>query len=441
MPDLLEPPEFTEVLRTHLAEDVRRTRFEPIAAADIRTAAAAAPRRAGRLPWLAAAAALALLVPAGFVAVTLNSRPLPAVPAPSEPVSASPSRPAETRAPVAAWFARLTAPIAVDGHAQVTMDDAVYLITTLPQDGACQLQGYRYQSAVDTWRPLPAGPSYPGSECATPHVFAWAGGPDVAVAVAGPLVYRFSPESSRWTSLPAPGVLDCEPLGLGSGVFCLAGSRYLFHDAGSGGWQEGEVPSMAGASDPTAHRVEIAGREAVLVVGEGAAGEVLAGSWDPANGSFTPIGPHPGLGGASFQVQVTRDGFAVLGPEDPTADTALVVELASGHWRQVEIPRLDGRLIRERPSDAGWVLTVYYEATDRALLNGYLYRPADGTWAAAAPLPRAEFDEGPHDWVGSTGICRRLTPFNCWGLSVGTLPEVLVGVDPLDITGSNDELR
>jgi hypothetical protein len=34
-----------------------------------------------------------------------------------------------------------------------------------------------------------------------------------------------------------------------------------------------------------------------------------------------------------------------------------------------------------------------------------------------------------------------VSPFNCWGLSVGALTELLTAVDPAAIAASNDQVR
>ncbi|MGC3954419.1 MAG: hypothetical protein QM804_09250 [Propionicimonas sp.] len=445
MPELNEPPEFTDALREHFAREVDRVGFEPITGAEIRWAATEPAPRRRRLTWLAVAAALVVLVPGGFIAARLLSSPVPAVPAPTEVVPATPGVPTATTPPVASWFPRLTAPIALDGYAQASLDDAVYLVAALPEDGACRLQGYRYQPAVDTWQALPPGPTYPGKECATPRTFARGNGVDVVIAGERARLYRYSAGSSAWKTLPAPPDQACDPVGLTTGVFCLTGEsglEYQVYDAAAGRWREGEF--YLGAGDPpeavTVRRAEVAGREAVWLVAE-RGGEVLAGSWDPVSGTVSRVNPHPGLGQRVTDVQITADGFAVLTADDPAADTALVLELASGNWRTVAVPLPGGRIFRDQPSDAGWVRLVFPEAADLAVVNGYLYRPVDGSWSAAEPLPLPEPGSEVHGWVGTTGVCRRQPPFNCWGLSVGSLAEVLSAVDPAAIVASNEQVR
>lgn len=447
MPEPNEPPELADALREHFARDLGQARFEPITGAEIRRAAAEPGRRRVSVVWLAVAAALAVLVPSGVVAASLFNRTIPAVPSPTEPITASPGPTASpTARPDAGWFPRVTAPVAVDGYAQTTLDGAVYLIAALPSDGACRLQGYRYQPAVDSWSPLPEGPSYAADDCTAPRVFARGAGLDVVVTGDRPRLHRYFADSSTWKTRAEPGdAAGCEPVGLAVGVFCLtdpARLTYQFYDPAAARWQEGEL--YLGTGEPSGavfvRRVEVSGRESVLVVAERGGG-VVAGSWDPASGSVVRVNPHPGLGHPVTDVQITADGFAVLTSDAPNADTALILELASGSWRAVEAPLAGGRLFREQPSDAAWVRLVYPEADDLAALNGYLYRPVDGSWSAAAPLPSTEPGAEPHDWVGAGGVCRRSAPFNCWGLSVGSLASVLTPVDPAAIAASNDELR
>lgn len=441
MPELNEPPELADALREHFARDVRRTGFAPITAAEIRQAATTGRRRSG-LAWLAVAAALAVLVPSGIIAAQLLSRAVPAVPVPSEIVTATPGTPTETHP--AGWFRRVTGPVAVAGYAQANLDDLVYLIAARPKDGSCQLEGYRYHPAVDIWQALPEGPAYPG-ECTTPQVFARGGGLDVVVAD-GPQLYRYAAGSSTWRTLPVPEADTCDPVGLEAGVFCLAGHglEYRFYDANAARWREGDL-DLGLDGEPTtmvdARRVERAGREAVLIVALRGSGELATASWDPVSRLLEPVSSHPGTGHQLAEIQTTADGFAAFVMDDPSTDTALILEVDSGGWRTVEIPRPGGRIFHEQPSDAAWVLRVFPDAADRVVLHGYLYRPSDGSWSAVAPLPPVELGTEPHDWVGASGVCRRAAPFNCWGLSVGGLAEVLTEVDPAAIAASNRQPR
>lgn len=448
MPDLNEPPEFTEALREHFARQVDRADFEPITAAGVRRAANRPTNRAGGgLRWLAVAAAAAVVIPGGIAVVHLLSRPLPAVPVPT--VAASPGTVTATPRPTVSWTRRITAPVQVDQYAQATVDGTVYLVATLPQTEGCRLQGYRYHPAVDRWEPLPDGPAYQGSECVTLGAFARGTGVDVVVAGDEPRLYRYAVAGSTWKpAVVADGGTGCQPVGLAAGVFCLepatgdAAVGYQFYDPGAGRWRRGTLDLGTGGS-PTAviaGRVGSEGSQAALVAATYAGGEVVAVTWDPATGAVSEPSSHPGTGRRLDAVQATSDGYAVLTSDDPAADTALVLDPAGG-WRPVEVPLPGGPLDHERPSDAGWVPRVFPDAADRVVLGGYLYRPADASWAAVAPLPRVELGTDPHDWVGDTGVCRRVAPHNCWGLSAGELAGLLTPVDPAAITASNDQVR
>ena len=443
MTDPNETPEFTAALREHFASEVEQARFRPIAAADIRQTAGRPAARRG-VGWLALAAALAVLVPGGLVVAQLLSRPVTAVPAPTVAASPRTGDPAPTRPSAAGWFRRVTAPVQVGGYAQASVADAVYLITAQPGGGSCRLRGYRYEPAIDLWQALPEGPAYRGEECATPLVVTSGQGVDVLVAEDDPRLYRYEPAGSAWTNLDFPAeAAACEPVGMGAGVFCLQPADaegilgYQFHDRT--GWRSGIVNLGLGERPEavSAHRVQLAGGEAVLLVAARADGELVAAAWDPATRRLSPPTSHAGVGGES--VQVTADGFVVLAAE--ASDTALVLNLASGAWASVEVPLPGGPLTREQPSDADWVMRAVPGAGDRVVLGGYLLRPADGSWTAAAALPRPEAGAAAHDWVGATGVCRRVSPFNCWGLSVGALGDLLTAVDPAAITASNDQVR
>lgn len=443
MTDPNETPEFTAALREHFAHEVERARFQPISAAGIRrTAAQPAPRRGVR--WLALAAALAVLVPAGIVVAQLLTRPVTAVPAPTVAASPSTAAPAPSRPSVAGWFRRVTAPAAVGGHAQASVGDAVYLIAAQPGGGSCRLLGYRYDPAIDLWQGLPEGPAYRAEKCANPLAVTSGKGVDVLVAEDEPRLYRYEPAASAWTNLDFPADAEaCAPVGMDAGVFCLQPADaagvlgYQFHDAS--GWRSGIV--NLGLGEPpeavSAHRVELAGSEAVLLVAAKPGGDLVAAVWDPATRRLSPPASHPGVGGES--VQLTSDGFAVFAAE--ASDAALVLNLAAGVWSSVEAPLPGGPLTSEQPSDADWVVRAVPEAADRVVLGGYLYRPADGSWAAVSGLPRPEAGAAGHDWVGVTGVCRQVSPFNCWGLSVGALTELLTAVDPAAIAASNDQVR
>lgn len=449
MPEPTEPPELTTALRQHLADEVSRASFEPIAAGDIRQLAGApAPRRRG-VGWLAVAAALAVLIPGGVVLARAWLRPIPAVPAPTVVATPSTATPTAGPSPAASWFLRITAPVAVGDYAQVNLDGAVYLVTVQGNGGSCRLQGYRYDPGIDLWQALPAGPAYPSNDCAPPVAFARGKGVDVVVFDRGPQVHRYLPASSTWQTLAPPDNLTaCAPVGLDEGVFCLqptAGREleYRFYDAAATRWREGFLD--LGLDEPpaavTAHRVTVSGRERVLLVAAFGDGGMVAATWDPATRALAQPTAHPGTGQPLAILQTTGDGYAVLTADDPAADTGLVLELATGSWRTLDVPLPGGPLGREQPSDADWVVRVFDEASDRVVIGGYLYRPADGSWAAAPALPRVEPGDDQHDWVGDTGVCRRVAPFNCWGLSVGSLPEVVTAVDPAAITASNDQIR
>lgn len=468
MPEPFEPPEFIAALREQLALDANQTSFPPLTGADIRRAAAepgsgegslrgrafgdipraqAEPSRRPRsaIGWLAVAAALVVLIPGGLAVAHLLSRPVPAIPAPT--IAASPTAGTPTRGPqpVASWFRRVTAPVPVERYAQASVDGTVYLVTAASEGGSCRLQGYRYDPAIDLWQTLPDGPEYPG-ECSRPVVNARGQGVDVMVPGGGPRLYRYAIATSTWTSLGGPDdTAACDPVGLDAGVFCLqptagGGMGYQFYDAAGARWRHGILGLAPGelAAVTTAQRFEFDGREAVLIVRAQGNGELLVVTWDPASGSLAPPVTHPGTGYPLTTVQTTSDGFAVFTSDAPGADTAVVLEPA-GTWRTIEVPLTGGPLARELPSDAGWVLRSFPETADRVVIGGYLYRPADDAWAAAEPLPRVEPGADPHDWVGDTGVCRRMAPFNCWGLSVGGL--AITPIDPAAISASNDQVR
>ena len=440
MTDPNESPEFTAALREHFAREIGEARFQPITATGIRQAAGRpAPRRG--VGWLALAAALAVLVPGGLVVAQLLSRPVTAVPSPT--IAASPGTVTPTAGqPAAGWFRRVTAPVQVDGHAQASLDGAVYLIAAQPGGGSCRLGGYRYDPAIDSWQTLPEGPAFRGDDCAASLAVTSGKAVDVLVDSDGHRLYRYTPGDSTWTNLELPTDASCDPVGTDAGVFCLQPADpdgvlgYQFRD--QSGWRNGIVNLGLGERPErvSAHRVDLAGREVVLLIASRPGGEVVAATWDPTTRALSKPTSRAGV---AQTVQVTADGFAVLSGEE--SDTAAVLNLATGEWSSIEVPLPGGPLTHEQPSDAAWVVRALPEAADRVVLGGYLYRPADGGWAAASALPRVETGTAAHDWVGTTGVCRRLSPFNCWGLSVGVLADLLSAVDPAAITASNDQVR
>lgn len=469
MPEPIEPPEFVAALREHLARDAGRTSFRPLTGAEIRRAAAepgsgegplrgravgagprvrAEPTRRPRsaIGWLAVAAALVVLIPGGLAVAHLLSRSVPAVPIPTMAASPTAATPSDDQPPVASWFRRVTAPVPVERYAQASVDGTVYLVAAASDGGSCRLQGYRYDPAIDLWQALPDGPEYPG-ECTRPVASARGQGVDVMVVDGGPRLYRYAIATSTWRSLGAPDdATACDPVGLEAGVFCLqptagGGVAYQFYDAAGARWRHGILGLDPGdlATVVTAQRFELDGRESVLIVQAQGNGELLVVTWDPASSSLAQPVTHPGTGHPLAIVQTTSDGFAVFTSDASAADTGVVLELATGTWRTIEVPLSAGPLAHERPSDAGWVLRSFPETADRVVIGGYLYRPADGEWAAAEPLPRVEPGTDPHDWVGDTGVCRRMAPFNCWGLSVGGLS--ITPIDPAAISASNGRVR
>ncbi|MDQ7992994.1 MAG: hypothetical protein AAGC63_07395, partial [Propionicimonas sp.] len=256
----------------------------------------------------------------------------------------------------------------------------------------------------------------------------------------------------------------CTPLGLEDGIFCLdeaaapSSGPVTFHwfDYSSATWVPGEALVASGQDrlSVAAHAVTIADRDLVLLDVRLPGGGIALATYDPGNGRVGHEAGSPGTGASLGPAQPAGDGTVYftppsdpvregLEPGDPRAVTALVVDLAAGQWRTLEVPHPDGPLTRTSPSDAAWALRFYSaETAGDVLANGYLYRPGQRRWLAVPGLPVPEAaSSGPYAWVGSSLLCRTGEPLNCWGVAAAPLEQLATVLDPAEITASNAQVR
>ena len=304
----------------------------------------------------------------------------------------------------------------------------------------CRVQGYRHDTASDTWHALPPGPRRLGASCELYQVIAH--GSDLYAVFDAPrggtaALAAFDTRTRTWTELPwAGGVLHGQVAGLDTGilVWLHTGSRpldYHFFSYTSGTWRTGSFdPGVQANQSDSVEPVTVAGRPLLLLTSwpnSDLPGTVTFTTFDPLTGEIVVQASRElsfdAMQAASQNEQVAAPGIVYVGPStyQSTARQGALLDLLTGEWSTLQLPVQAG----DPYSVADWVFPFFgAEAAPYVEANGFLYEPATQQWfavpdAGVAP-PDLESDEQVFFPAGPRQMCSTVRPGTCLAPDVGS---------------------